>query len=140
MIGSSNEAAITIEDTETIALIDTGSCVSTITDTFYKQHLNDTELQPVNGLLKIECADGNSLPYDGFIEASIQVKGIPMEHTQHCIFLIVPESTYSKKVPVLIGTNIITELQQVCIGNLGEKYLQNSALLHRGILHLDAWF
>ena len=63
LIGNSNESLVTIEGINTSALIDTGSCVSTVTKEFYEKHLNHIELQPVQGLLKIECADGNELPY-----------------------------------------------------------------------------
>jgi len=119
---------VVIDNIQTRALIDTGSCVSTISDRFYKQHLSHLELQPVSHLLEIECADGNSLPYLGFISADMKVVGIPMDHTQHCLFLVVPESDYSKNIPVLLGTNILSEFMTVCKSVLGNKYLQTSGL------------
>ena len=44
------------------------------------------------------------------------------------MLLVVPDSEYSSNVPVLIGTNIITELMEVSKDKLGEKYLQNSSV------------
>ncbi|OOY33727.1 hypothetical protein BOV88_13740 [Solemya velum gill symbiont] len=102
-----------MESSTTKALIDTGSCVSTISEAYYRKELSDLELQPINQILNIECADGKNLPYLGFIEASLEVVGIPMNHKQHCLFLVIPESSYSKDVPILLGT---------------ERYLQNSGL------------
>ena len=128
LIGNSNESSVTIEGINTSALIDTGSCVSTVTKEFYEKHLNHIELQPVQGLLKIECADGNELPYSGYIESTLCVDGIPREHEQSCIFLIVPESGYSSRVPVLLGTNVLATMMTNCKEQFGPKYLQNARL------------
>ena len=38
MVGSSNECDIMIEDIECKALLDTGSCVSTLSHSFYDSH------------------------------------------------------------------------------------------------------
>lgn len=111
LVGSSNEAVVSIEGQTTKALVDTGSCVSTVSEEFYKRQLPHLKLHPISGILEIECADGKSLPYLGFVEADLRVVGIPLDHVQHCLLLVVPESKYSEKVPILIGTNILTELQ-----------------------------
>jgi hypothetical protein len=52
----------------TKALIDTGSTVSTLSHTFYREHLSHLELKPLHSLLNIECADGKQLPCEGYIE------------------------------------------------------------------------
>ena len=56
----------------TRALCDTGSCVSTISEQFYRQHLNSVELQPLSNSIKIECANGETLPYQGFVQVTLQ--------------------------------------------------------------------
>lgn len=128
LVGTSNEADVIVESSTTKALIDTGSCVSTISEAYYRKELSDLELQPINQILNIECADGKNLPYLGFIEASLEVVGIPMNHKQHCLFLVIPESSYSKDVPILLGTNVLSSIMNACRTNLGERYLQNSGL------------
>ncbi|VDI50633.1 Hypothetical predicted protein, partial [Mytilus galloprovincialis] len=128
LVGSSNESEVTICGIKTQALLDTGSCVSTINEEFYNKHLSHLQLSPVEGILNVECADGNVLPYKGLIEADLTVKGIPLDHVQHCLFLVVPESRYSKTVPILLGTNILAEFMNTCKEKVGEKYLQDSAL------------
>ena len=117
-----------IEGIETLALLDTGSCVSTVTDEFYRNHLSHLELHNIEEILNIECADGNNLEYLGFLEAKMEVKGIPTEISHTCLFLVVPESKYGKTVPVLIGTNILTCLMETCKESLGVRYLQKTQL------------
>lgn len=128
LVGSSNESEVSICGIKTKALLDTGSCVSTINEEFYNTYLSHLELRPVEGLLNIECADGNTLPYSGVVEADLAVKGIPVEHVQHCLFLVVPESKYSRMVPILLGTNILAEFMSTCKDKAGDKYLQDTAL------------
>ena len=127
MVGTTTESPATIEGVNTTALIDTGSCVSTISRQFYESHLNHLELQKCEDILNIECANGDKLPYDGFIEASFTVQGLPIKG-QHAIFLIVPNSAYNQRVPILLGTNILQELMKTCKDTFGERYLQNSSL------------
>jgi hypothetical protein len=52
----------------TISLIDTGSSVSTVSHSFYIDNFSDLPIHPIKELLRIECADGQELPYEGFIE------------------------------------------------------------------------
>ena len=128
MVGSNNESVIVIEGIETKALLDTGSCVSTMCQSFYDEHLKHLPLNPVEDILRLECADGSFMPYTGYIQVQMSTSGIPSEHVQECIFLIVPDTDYSKDVPLLIGTNILDELLLHCKSELGENFLQNSAL------------
>ena len=59
-------------------LIDTGSQVSTITETFYRTHLAQTEnhLQDPNNWLTIGAANGLTVPFVGYLELDIEVCGI----------------------------------------------------------------
>lgn len=81
LVGSSNEADVIVESNATKMLIDTGSCVSTISEKYYRGELSNLELQPIDQILNIECSDGKNLPYLGFIDASLEVVGIPMDQT-----------------------------------------------------------
>ena len=71
LVGEVNEAKITINNIGTVALLDTGSCVNSVLETFYKDNLFDTEIESLKEVLNIECADGQQLPYLGCIEAEI---------------------------------------------------------------------
>ena len=83
--------------------------VSTITKSFYDT-LTDVPLFPLGNLLEIETATGNLLPYDGYIESFIQIPGL-QNFEATALFLVVPDTRFNRKVPVLIGTNILTPLK-----------------------------
>lgn len=128
LVGETSEVEVSIEGVKTKALYDTGSCVSTIGETFYKQHLSNKELKPLENILRIECADGGVLPYLGFIEADLMVTGIPKSKSQTCLFLVVRETDYNKSTPLLLGTNILKEFLDNCRQEFGPLFLQKAAL------------
>ena len=91
LVGTTNEErkkeTIELESNKTKALVDTGSCISTISESFYNEKLPEIKLQPLDNLIKVECADGQELPYSGYIEANLSVTdGIPGSKTTSCLF------------------------------------------------------
>ncbi|CAC5378218.1 unnamed protein product [Mytilus coruscus] len=67
---------------------------------FYERNLQDTTLKPINHFLKIECADGQPLPYMGYVEADLQLAGSSRFKSYTGLFLVVPNSPYHKTVPL----------------------------------------
>ena len=130
LVGSANETQVRIQGILTPALIDTGSAVSTISQDFYDTYLNDIPLQPVSSLLSLECADGSSLPYLGFIACEFQADGITgqQEEPVECLFLVVHNTAYHSSVPVLIGTNILSVLLSHTQQTFGVRFLQKAHL------------
>ena len=128
LVGTSNEATLTINSIPTIGLLDTGSAVSILNISFYDEHLSELQIQPIQDLLSIECTDGNELSYDGFIETDISMKANDNSLT-NCLLLIVPDSKYNAKVPVLLGTNVLTSLIETLQDKYGDKYLQDAKLI-----------
>ena len=110
--------------------MDTGSTVSTVSEDFYKQHLHHLELFPITDILKIECADGEHLPYYGYIEAHVTTNGVPSTSDQptHYPILVVPNSNYNGHVPVLLGTNVLQHMLDSVKNNYGNKFLQDAKL------------
>ena len=86
-------------------------------------HLSDIPLQPLSGILNIECASGNSLPYIGCVEANIFVPGISEEGLM-AVFLVVPDLSYHDRVPGLPGTNILNPLLLSCQTKNGIHFLK----------------
>ena len=82
------------------ALLDTGSTVSTISEKFYSDNLSECEIYPLTNLLNIECDDGESLPYKGYVETSLVLQGLS-DSPRFCLFLILPDSTYNN------GTSVV---------------------------------
>ena len=126
LCGEATETTVVISNKETKALLDTGSTVSTMSHSYYQENLQHIPLQQLGNLLHIECADGESLPYEGYIETDIYLP--ELDYRQESIFLIVPDSSYHQRVPLLIGTNILNSLVTICKQQYGERFLQKAHL------------
>lgn len=101
--------------------------MSTVSETFYRQNLHSATLEPLTSFLHIECADGQSLPYLGFIEATIEVKDFS-ENQYPGLYLVVPDSKYNTMVPILIGTNVLSTILDDTRSTYGDKFLQTANL------------
>jgi len=64
----------------------------------------------LNTIPNVECADGQLLPYIGYIEVSLSACGLSVESSIYCPLLVVPDSLYNKNVPVLLGINILSKV------------------------------
>ena len=65
------------------------------------------EICPLTELVTVECANGQALPYVGCVVVDVSVvKNI----TKPCMFLVVPDESHSKSVPILLGTNNLEQL------------------------------
>ena len=80
---------------------------STITETFYRTHLAQTEnhLQDPNNWLTIRAANGLTVPYVGYLELDIEVCGVVVPKRG---VLVVKDSDERKgDVCGLLGTNVL---------------------------------
>ena len=75
LIGEAFEMETRIEHETCMALQDTGSQVTTVSNAFYTTRLSHLPLYPCEGLVKLEGAGGESIPYNGYVIASIQLDG-----------------------------------------------------------------
>lgn len=129
LVGETNEVEIEINNVKTKALVDTGSCISTLSQSFYDKNLSDIVIQQLENILKVECADGQPLPYHGYIEVDLTTgNGIPKASQTPCLFLITPDTAYSILTPVILGTNILDVLLKECQQNFGIQFLQRASL------------
>ena len=108
LIGDALEVNVHIEDKDCLALQDTSSQVTTLSEGYYRTHLSHLPLYTCDGLVRVEGAGGDPIPYAGYIVASIHLSGcrpvdIPV--------LVVRDTSYNARVPVLIGTNVYNRLQ-----------------------------
>ena len=104
-----NEDDIKLDNMDCRALLDTGSSISTKSETFFKNFIN-SELHSLKDILKIECASGFNLQYFGYIIANLKAPNLKNTHYMDAIFLMVADTQYNKKVSVLLGTNILKTL------------------------------
>ena len=78
------------------------------------------KIYKLDTLLDIEGFGGNDVPYLGYVEARLQVKGIS-GMDEDSLFLVVPDSNYTKRVPISIGTVHIER----CLQFLKEEEISN---------------
>ena len=60
-------------------------------------------------LLELEGTGGAAIPYLAFVEVNLQILGI-RNYNMDVLLLIIPTMTYSKMVPVVVGSKIIDKL------------------------------
>ena len=107
LIGEPNEASVIVEIQKVKGLIDSGAQVSSISNKFVKE-LN-LEVKKLETLLDLEPTGGGQVPYDGYVEVRLQIPNM-QAFDLDVLMLVIPESEYSKSVPVTIGTLHIDEI------------------------------
>ena len=69
LIGKANESLVLLNGQEVDALVDSGSMITTVSESFYRSLPNKPTLQELQILLDISVADGSTLNYFGFIDS-----------------------------------------------------------------------
>nr|XP_061828743.1 uncharacterized protein LOC133614632 [Nerophis lumbriciformis] len=108
LVGTRSTGVIKIRGANYHCLFDTGSQVTTVSHSFYNTYLADHEVKPLNNLLEVEGANGQSVPYIGYIELGITFPAefVGEEMDINTLALVVPDLR-SSQPPVLIGTNTL---------------------------------
>lgn len=112
LVGTKTTAQVTIAGKDTNCLLDTGSQVTTIPQSFYEQHLSELTIHPLNDLLDVEGANGQSVPYLGYIELSITFPKdfVGSDIEVNTLALVIPHLRSAAQEQVLIGTNTLDVL------------------------------
>lgn len=110
LVGIKCTAKVTIEEREVDCLLDTGSQVTTIPQSFYETNLPDIPLKPLENLLEVEGANGQAVPYLGYIELTLKFPRafVGTEVEVPTLALVVPDLTSFSQV--LVGTNSLDVL------------------------------
>ena len=128
LIGEPNEMPVIIENSKVKGLVDSGAQISSISDKFAK--LLKLQVHSLETLLDLEPMGGGSVPYDGYVEVRMQIPGIAAFDLD-VLMLVIPESEYSKRVPVTIGTLHIDEILNLITD---EEIRQADKSWQRGII------
>ena len=100
------------------ALVDSGAQVSTISAKFCEEL--DLEIQPLGQLLELEGTGGAAIPYLGFVEVNLQIPRV-RRYNEDVLLLAIPATTYSERVPVVVGSKIIDRtLSCMTVGELAK--------------------
>lgn len=116
LVGSKRTAQVKILGTECHCLLDTGSQVTTVPWSFYQACLTNHPIKPLNHLLEVSGANGQPVPYKGYIEIPIIFPEVMVgsEIEIFTLALIVPDFNPGKQSQVLIGTNTLDSLYAEC--------------------------
>ena len=101
LIGEPNETTVKLEGQNFSALVDSGSMVSQITVSLAKAL--QLEIKQLKTLIPMEGAGGINVPYLGYVETFLEIPEVEA-FKEDCLFLIVSDHTYGKRVPLTIGT------------------------------------
>lgn len=111
LIGSANETSVFINGTLTKCLLDTGSMITTISESFFRSlDPKPTLCQLADFSLDITGANGSKLPYLGYSVLDVSFPSFTSNNVSVPI-LIVPDTEYSQTVPLIVGTNILNFLK-----------------------------
>ncbi len=109
LVGRKSTANVEVGGVGCNCLLDTGSQVTTISQSFYNDHLLEYIIKPVSDILEVEGANGEPVPYAGYVEISLkfpkefiasepEVENSSFDSTRHSL---------NSSIPVLIGTNTL---------------------------------
>ena len=101
LIGETNEAEIMLDKTKVKALVDSGSQISTVTESLAK--LMGWKIKSLKNILDIEGMGGAKVKYKGYTEALLEIPQIK-NFEEPSLFVVINDSEYGKQVPVQIGT------------------------------------
>ena len=95
------------------ALVDTGSMVTLVLETLYKQKLNPvcSGVQGGAKMLTLQGANGFEIPYLRFLELDVQVEGVTVPS---CRVLVLKDTAATveqrRRRPGVMGTNVLTKI------------------------------
>ena len=124
LVECSNKAPVLIDGQETIALINSNAQVSSVSSQLCKELA--LEIQPLGHLLELEGTGDSAIPYCGFMEVNLQIPGIQC-YNEDMLLLVLPTTTYSKMVLVMVGSKIIDR----ALGLITKGKLEKATMIWR---------
>ena len=120
MFGKSNVAGIYIERVKTVRLIDSGSQITSVSESFYQSLDPRPALHDVKELgLSVTSADGSQLPVKGYTGVDVSVPFVN-NFTIPAPVLDVHDTDFNSQIPSMIGTNVISLYKSVSSGSDSE--------------------
>ena len=117
LVGKQNVATISVCGVVSQALLDSGSQVTTIAESYYHSALSELPLGSMDDFgLTLYGPDGREIPYLGYVWAEFSAPFMGSK-TVEVPALVVPTTEYNLKVPVLIGTNVLNKCQDQAKNN-----------------------
>lgn len=116
---------IKINGVEASCLLDTGSEVTTVTESYFKEHFEGSEsaLTDANWV-RLTAANGLDIPVLGCLQADIQCMG--KVFTDKCVFVLRddPDEACRLSVSGIVGMNVLGDLPEVFGGAAGVRRMR----------------
>ena len=125
LVGPSCEVPIKVDGLKTQCLLDSGSQVTIIAASFYRKKLSHLPLYDLQNSLIVTGAGGQEVPYLGYVvdQMSLPKSVVGTDEIVETMALVGPDTQYSRKVPVIVGTNTFRSLARVCVKDHGKHFL-----------------
>ena len=136
-VGKCPIVPIKINGVEVPALIDTGSEVSTITQSFFDKNFSKQELLSTSDWLTLKAANGLDIPYAGYFEAKVECAGRVIDGRGILVIndpVDVDAQQRKAAVPALLGMNVLGKCRELFQGDLGHAHVNQVSAIWRQIL------
>ena len=129
LVGPSFSTTITVEGIDVSCLIDSGSQVSIMTESLYKKYFSHLPLHNVS-TLTVMGAGGNIVPYLGYIavDLSLPKATFGADMSPSVLMLICQDNALSKKIPVILGTNVLKHCVSACSDMFGKFFVKKMGI------------
>ena len=107
LVGGCPHVVVQMGGVDVKCLVDTGSMVSTVTETFFCQNLRGSP--NACQWLQLTAANGLAIPYLGYVELDVKVLGRVISKRGILIVKDQQNSLPSTDVPGILGMNILSE-------------------------------
>ena len=136
LIGAANECVAAVNGRACLALLDTGSQITSISESFYNKHLSDCIIHPVESLFRVVGAAGQDVPFLE-VEVEFAVEEAGLCSRLQALVLVVPDNAYNQGVPLVIGTNIVRNAKTVVKSKEGLVFCKGHTPHLHGKQHID---
>ena len=115
IVGGTPTTTAKLAGMEVECLVDTGSMVTMVSETFYKQKLESVcgGVQGGTKMLTLPGANGLEIPYLGYLELDVQVEGVTVPS---CRVLVLKDTAttveHRRRRPGVLGTNVLAKIPE----------------------------
>ena len=111
LVGPRAHVTVRMGGVETLCLLDTGSQVSTITESFFRQNFQSWGPERLQscGWLQLKAANHLSIPHLGYLELDIQILGRVVPRRGVIVVRDPPHNSSALGAPGCLGMNVIQE-------------------------------
>ena len=110
LVGHPNEAPVIVDGQRVTTLIDLCAQVLNISSQFCEDLA--LWIQPLGRLFELEGTVGSTILYLRYVEVNLHIPGMK-NYNKDVLLLVIPTTTYSEKVPVMVGSKKIDQAMWV---------------------------